>query len=146
MSKSGISRPLLRSLMSWGRSDTVLIWVWALSVAGAVTVYEVYFNNNSGEGPSKFWSDRVPGYFTMTLVFTGITLGLSTLSPRLKGWLGILVTSTAVSILFAVLVPGRVDWWDRLLLARNVVILTTVYLVPPYLMATVIRWRAPASE
>src|SRR4051794_4821393 len=84
MSKKEISRPLLRSLRSWGRSDTVLMWVWALSVAGAVTVYEVYFNNDSGEGPSKFWSDRVPGYFTMTLIFTGITLGLSTLSPRLR--------------------------------------------------------------
>jgi hypothetical protein len=122
------------------------MWVWALSVAGAVTVYEVYFNNDSGEFPSKFWSDRVPFYFTMTLAFTGITLGLSTLSPRFEGWLGILVSSIAVSISFAVLVPGGADWWLRLLLARNVVLLTTIYLVPPYLMATLIRWRAPASD
>src|SRR6266481_8769514 len=118
MPKSGITGALLKSLRSWGRSDTVLMWAWALCVAGAVTVYETYFNNESQHPGGKFWTERVPTYFTMTLVFTGVTLGLSTLSPRLKGWLGILLTSIAVSILFAVAVPGSADWWGRLLLGR----------------------------
>ncbi len=122
------------------------MWAWALCVAGAVTVYETYFNNESQHPGGKFWTERVPTYFTMTLVFTGVTLGLSTLSPRLKGWLGILLTSIAVSILFAVAVPGSADWWGRLLLGRNVVLLTTIYLVPPYLMATLIRWSMRAGD
>jgi hypothetical protein len=122
------------------------MWVWALSVAGAVTAYEMYFNKDSGEFPSKFWSDRVPFYFTVTLVFTGLTLGLSKLSPRLKGWLGILVMSVGVSILFAVFVPGSVDWLDRVRLGRNVVVLSTLYLVPPYLIATLLRWSGRVAD
>jgi hypothetical protein len=136
-----LKRALLKTLNSWDRSDTVLIWSWALCVAGAVTAYEVIFNNDSGGFPSKFWADRVPFYFTMTLGFTAVTFGLSRVSP-LKGWLGILLASAAASILFAAVVPGSdsVASWNRVMLGRNVLLLTTIYLVPPYLLATLIHW------
>jgi hypothetical protein len=122
------------------------MWVWALSVAGAVTVYEIYFNNESQHPAEMFWTDRVPFYFLMTLGFTGVTLALASLSTRLRGWLGVLAASVAGSILFAIAMPGDANWWGRLLVGRNVVILTTLYLVPPYLIAILLRWRTPGHR
>jgi hypothetical protein len=142
MPNGGITEALRGSLASWRRSDTVLLWAWALFVAGAVTLYEIYFNNESQHPGGKFWTDRVPGYFIATLVFTGVILAVSKVSPRLRGWLGLLVTSVVVSILFVALMPSAdSDWRFRVEIGRNVVILTTVYLVPPFLLATLMHWR-----
>ena len=144
-----ITAALRNSLKTWRRSDTLLLWVWALVVAGAVTLYEVYFNNESQHPGSKFWTDRVPGYFAATLVFTGVILAVSKLSPRLNGWFGLLVSSVGASILFVALTSvGSADsnWWFDLLVGRNVLILTTIYLIPPFVLATLMHWgRNPQS-
>ena len=138
---------LRKSLRSWRRSDTVLLWAWAFFVAGAVALYEIYFNNYNQHPGTWFWTDRVPFYFALTLVFTGVVFALSKLLPWLRGWLGLLVISVAVSILFAATVSSTdASWWLRLEFARNVIILTTVYQIPPFMLATVMHWRAAATD
>jgi hypothetical protein len=129
------------------------MWAWALTVAGAVTFYEVYFNNESQHPGSKFWTDRVPGYFTLTLAYTAVVLVLgrfaAALTSHLNGWMGLLIISVAVCILFAVAVPGggtTDTWWIRFYFGRNVMILTTLYLVPPYVVASLIHWRVRTAD
>jgi hypothetical protein len=149
MGNCRITISLRKSLKTWGRSDTVLLWAWALFVAGAVTFYEIYFNNYNQHPGTSFWTDRVPSYFALTLVFTGVILAVSRLLPRLRGWEGLLVTSLAVSILFVALTAGASadsNWWFDLLVARNVLILTTVYLIPPFVLATLKHWKTAAPE
>jgi hypothetical protein len=143
MRKAGTMGALQKSLTSWGRTDSVLIWVWALCAPAIVTAYEVFLNNESQHPGPKFWEDRVPGYFAVTLVFTGVTVGLSKLLP--KGWLGVVIASIAISIVFPFLSPGYVDLWDRLQLARNLILLTTAFLVLPYLIASFMRSCGPPA-
>src|SRR5438034_298368 len=109
MRKAATMGALQKSLTSWGRSDRVLILVWALCAPAIVTAYEIFLNNESQHPGAKFWEDRVPGYFEVTLVFTAITVGLSKFVPRIKGWLAVLAASIAVSIAFSFLSPGYVN-------------------------------------
>lgn len=148
MAGTAIKKALCKSLLSWAGSDTALLWLWAFCFAGAVTLYEIFLNSESQHPGAKFWTDRVPGYFTVTLVFTGVTFGLSRLSPHLRGWLGIFVTAVLVSVLFTLLVsgPDSHHWWKQLIFGRNALVLTTLYLLPPYLVATLLHWRERHSD
>lgn len=66
---------------------------------------------------------------------------------RLGRWLGMFATSVLVSILFAALMPSAEgEWRFRVEVGRNVVIVTTVYLLPPFLLARLMNWRARSAH
>ena len=127
------------SLTSWGDADRLLIWAWAICAPVFVTAYEIFLNNQSQHPGTKFWEDRVPGYFVVPLVFTAVTVGLSKSLPRLRGWLGLYAVSMALAIAFSVLTGVGFGWVDRLQLAWNFALLTTLYLIPPYVIASLVR-------
>jgi hypothetical protein len=133
-----------RWITDWHSGNAYFLWAWALLLASGVSIFG-YFDGQLAAYPTKFWTDRVPGYFTGPLVYTAMVLlvfrAVARAIPAWRAWPTLFLVGICLCDLYILVMAGLTsfDWPAGLRLTLQFTLMAVGYLLPPWVACAAIR-------